>query len=268
MPFHSSSTKLSSRGPSRPPRSRCWTGALVQDHCPPICPRDQTSNGCTSNRLETLRSSRHLTRNAMVVVWRRSELSGSTQSLPTLTSLALMDLTKGPVRLEVPEWLHNGYYVIGLHSPWNDCPVTLGSRTNKNENNVHVFVGPGFHSCIQTLTPQSMAMTGESWNLFTIVRVPSNQYLLYARILAKSKHYSLAQVRELQQDFNIVQLDKHPSKAAQKDYGSGGSIHFFELLEIGSATDATDLSTTALVNRAITSHAIPFKLPVPECAEY
>ncbi|WP_020522348.1 DUF1254 domain-containing protein [Catelliglobosispora koreensis] len=77
----------------------------------------------------------------------------------TLYSVAWLDLTRGPLKLHVPDTADR-YYLLPMLDMWTDVFATVGKRSTGTSETEYVITGPGFtgelppgHAVIQAPTP-------------------------------------------------------------------------------------------------------------------
>lgn len=80
----------------------------------------------------------------------------------TLYSSAWLDLTAGPVRIEVPD-SHDRYYMVPILDMWTDVFATLGKRTTGTGAQAVVIVGPGYRGDLPDATQVVRSPTSHVW---------------------------------------------------------------------------------------------------------
>lgn len=120
----------------------------------------------------------------------------------TLYSGARLDLTAGPVRIDLPD-THGRYYVLSLYDMWTDVFASPGSRTTGTGAQSYVVVPPGW--------------TGPSPDGVPVITAPTPDVWIINRILTHGpRDYPF--VRAIQDGMAITPLQPTPPHEIDPDH--------------------------------------------------
>ena len=95
-------------------------------------------------------------------------------NVDTLYSSAMLDLSAGPMQLDMPEVDDNRYVLMALLDGWSNNFAGLGTQTNNNKESHYLIVGPDWQ--------------GEDPDDLEVVRSPTNLVWIVGRVEVKDRN--------------------------------------------------------------------------------
>jgi hypothetical protein len=108
----------------------------------------------------------------------------------TVYSLAFLDLTKGPMILDIPD-TNDRYYILQAMDAWTNVFASLGKRTTGTGRQRYVFTGP---YCNTTLTDEMKHLE---------IKSPTSMVLIIARFQVNGES-DIKNVNEIQNKMTIT----------------------------------------------------------------
>ena len=110
----------------------------------------------------------------------------------TLYSIVLLDLSRGPMVLSLPE-MDQRYYVMQFMDAWTNVFVSLGSRTTGNRPGQFLITGPDWSGQIPSGMTQVQVPTNMVW---AIGRTQTNSKVDYPAVHAIQDSYTIKPLTE------------------------------------------------------------------------
>jgi hypothetical protein len=126
----------------------------------------------------------------------------TTPNSDTLYSTALLDLSRGPVTLSIPD-LHGRYYSIALLDMYSNNAAIIGSRNYGTRARKLVLVGPDSHAPLPANSQ--------------VLQLPQHRIVVLMRILVQDKT-DVAAVSALQDQFQLTPMASGSTKPVQADF--------------------------------------------------
>ncbi|MGF9909732.1 DUF1254 domain-containing protein [Brevibacillus porteri] len=156
----------------------------------------------------------------------------------TLYSAAYLDLTQGPLILQVPDFGER-YYTIQLMDAWTNSFEYIGTRTTGTKAGQYVIVGPQWE--------------GELPDNLKVIKSPTNTVLAGGRILIDGEK-DIPNVTALQKQMTITPLAKSTQTTSDANVPAAlldenDPLSFFRVLTISMKTNQPAAADAALVKQ-------------------
>jgi hypothetical protein len=189
--------------------------------------------------------------------WSARELLGPSAEFvspnnDTLYLLAPLDVSVGPVRLDVPD-THDRYYVLQCVDAWTNNFAYIGRRATGTAAGSYTFVPPGF--------------TGDITDGSTVVHAPSTIAVIVGRIAVEGEA-DLPAVHALQDQFTLTPAPAPPSGIPEPVDGVADELLWWERFRVALAAfppPAGDAPFVAALERlGLLAAESPFTDPDPD----
>ncbi|HAS6173619.1 TPA: DUF1254 domain-containing protein [Vibrio vulnificus] len=166
-----------------------------------------------------------------------------TASRDTLYSSAVLDLSHGPIVLEVPE-ITDRYYVINMFDMWHNLFKYVGTRETGTLDKQFLIVPPGWES--------TQALPRE----LTVVESPTSKVWLWGRTQVKGES-DYAKAHAIQDQFKLTSLNQYVTGKATKERLSlsprpgveGDPLRFYQELGRYLADNPLDERQSAMIGQ-------------------
>lgn len=135
----------------------------------------------------------------------------------TLYLLAPLDLSVGPVRVDVPD-THDRYYVLQCVDAWTNNFAYIGRRSTGTDAGSFTFVPPGFDGSIDDGS--------------TVVHAPSTIAMIVGRLQVDGEA-DLPAVHALQDQFTVTPASGDPAGIAEPTPGVADELLWWERFRVG-----------------------------------
>lgn len=152
-------------------------------------------------------------------------------SVDTLSSMAWLDLSDGPIVLHLPS-IPERYFLVEVLDAWTNVIGALGPRSSGTAAQDFLICGPNFSDEV----PPNMTKIVSATNMVWICgRIQCNGSFDYPGVIAIQNQFKLTPLKYIDQDYvpptNVTMSDKIPGRGAPSDQiADMQAVYFFNRL--------------------------------------